>query len=85
MFQTFKFYKVKLGFTGVYIAFFLSFLLKNIECGYSLEPPRWGGSNEYKQSMLRAEIYEKYKNFYLNIFSFGWWNFQYIWIDVFSA
>ena len=30
------FYKVKLGFTGVYI-FFL-FLLKNIDCGYSFEP-----------------------------------------------
>ena len=35
------FYIVKLGFTGVYIyiGFFL-FLLKNIDCGYSLEPPR---------------------------------------------
>ena len=31
------FYIVKLGFTGVYI-FFL-FLLLNIDCGYSLEPP----------------------------------------------
>ena len=20
---------------------------QNIDCGYSLEPPRWGGSNEY--------------------------------------
>ena len=39
------FYIVKLGFTGVYI-FFL-FLLKNIHCGYALEPPRRGGSNEY--------------------------------------
>ena len=25
---------------------------QNIDCGYSLEPPRWGGSNEYPQSML---------------------------------
>ena len=32
------FYIVKLGFTGVYITFFL-FLLKNIDCWYSLEPP----------------------------------------------
>ena len=23
---------------------------QNIDCGYSLEPPRWGGSNEYPQS-----------------------------------
>ena len=39
------------GFTGVYIIFsyFCSktFLLKSIDCGYSLEPPRRGGSNEY--------------------------------------
>ena len=26
--------------------------LKNIDCGYSLEPPRRGGSNEYLQSMF---------------------------------
>ena len=32
-----NFYIVKLGFTGVYIIFL--FLLKNIDCGYSLEPP----------------------------------------------
>ena len=25
---------------------------QNIDCGYSLEPPRWGGSNECPQSML---------------------------------
>ena len=31
---------------------FLLFLLKNIDCGYSLEPPRRGGSNEYPQSMF---------------------------------
>ena len=28
------------------------FLLINIDCGYSLEPPRRGGSNEYPQSMF---------------------------------
>ena len=27
-------------------------LLKNTDCGYSLEPPRRGGSNEYPQSMF---------------------------------
>ena len=48
------FYIVKLGFTGVYIIFL--FLLKNIDCGYSLEPPRRDGSNEYPQSMFWAEI-----------------------------
>ena len=29
---------------------------QNIDCGYSLEPPRLGGSNEYPQSMFWAEI-----------------------------
>ena len=32
--------------------FVFIFLLKNIDCGYSLEPPRWGGSNKYPQSMF---------------------------------
>ena len=41
------FYIVKLGFTGVYIIFISA---QNIDCGYSLEPPRRGGSNEYPQS-----------------------------------
>ena len=56
------FYIVKLGFTGLYI-FFL-FLLKNIDCGYSLEPPRQGASNKYLQSMFWAEIWKNH-NFYL--------------------
>ena len=29
---------------------------QNIDCGYSLEPPHRGGSNEYPQSMFWAEI-----------------------------
>ena len=29
---------------------------QNLYCGYSLEPPRQGGSNEYLQSMFLAEI-----------------------------
>ena len=28
------------------------FLLKNIDCGYSLEPPRRGGSDQYPPSMF---------------------------------
>ena len=47
------FYIVKLGFTEVYIIFLIS--AQNIDCGYSLEPPRRGGSNEYPQSMFWAE------------------------------
>ena len=33
---------------GIYIIFFL-FLHKNIYCGFSLEAPHWGTSNEYPQ------------------------------------
>ena len=29
---------------------------QNIDCGYSLEPPRRGGSYEYPQSMFLAKI-----------------------------
>ena len=36
------FYIEKLGFTGVYIIFLIS--AQNIDCGYSLEPPRRGSS-----------------------------------------
>ena len=31
------------------------FLLKNIDCEYSLEPPQRGGSNEYPQSMFLSK------------------------------
>ena len=42
------------GKTGVYIGlhYFFLFLLKNIDCGYSLEPPWQDVSNEYPQSMF---------------------------------
>ena len=59
------FYIVKLGFTGVYIIFLIS--VQNINCGYSLEPPRWGSSNEYPQSMFWAEIW-KISEFFSEIF-----------------
>ena len=32
--------------------FFFQIFAQNIDCGYSLEPPRRGGSNEYLQSMF---------------------------------
>ena len=38
------------GYTVVYLFFLL--LLKNIDCGYKLEPPWSGGSHEYPQSMF---------------------------------
>ena len=34
------------------ILIFLIFFAQNIDCGYSLEPPRRGGSNEYPQYMF---------------------------------
>ena len=59
------FYTVKLGFTGVYIIFLIS--AQNIDCGYSLEPPRQDGSNEYPQFMFWANIWKisefLYENF----------------------
>ena len=50
------FYIVKLGFAGVQVIFLIS--AQNMDCGYSLEPPRRGSSNEYPQSMFWAEIWK---------------------------
>ena len=61
------FYIVKLGFKG-YTLFSL-FLLKNIDCWYSLELPQWGGSYKYPQSMFSAEI-EKISEFLSENFQF---------------
>ena len=44
------FYIVKWGLQGYTL--FVLFLLKNIDCGYSLEPPHRGGSNEFPRSMF---------------------------------
>ena len=64
------FYIVKLGFTGLYIIFVIS--AHNIDCGYSLEPPRRGGSNEYPQSMFWTEIWKLSEFFVWKIAIFGW-------------
>ena len=61
------FYIVKLGFTGVYIIFLIS--AQNIHCGYSLEPPRRGGSNEY-HNLCFEQKYEKYQSFSSKNFQF---------------
>ena len=75
------FYIVKLGFIGVYINFLIS--AQNIDCGYSLEPPHRGGSNEYAQSMFWAEIW-KISEFFIWKFScFGVKIFN-IFVGVFS-
>ena len=61
------FYIAKLGYAGVYL-FFL-FLLQNIDCGYSLEPPRRDGSNVYPQSYVLSKHYENLPMQYVEIFS----------------
>ena len=63
------FYTVRLGFTGVYIIFLI--LLKNIDCGYSLETPSWGGSNKYPQSIFLEEIGKNIRIFIWKFFFFS--------------
>ena len=64
-----QFYTVKLGFRGVYIIFPHS--AQNIDYGYSLEPPRRGGSTEYPQSMFWAEIWKILEFFICKCSFFG--------------
>ena len=59
---------------------------QNIDCGYSLEPPQRGGSNEYPQSMFLRKNKKKYvckplfycikwglrRSKYLGVFSWWW-------------
>ena len=52
---------------GVYRGIhYFSYFAKNIDCGYSLEPPRRGGSNEYPQSMFWARIWKKKSDCFLS-------------------
>ena len=51
------FYVVKLGFTGVYIIFLIS--AQNIDCGYSLEPPREAVLTSI-HNLCFEQKYEKY-------------------------
>ena len=66
---------------------------QNIDCGYSLEPPRRGGSNEYPQSMFlgrnkKNNVYPCKPQFYyikfgfkggqIYIGMFSWWFRMYI-------
>ena len=65
------FYIVKLGFTGVYIILLIS--AQDMVCGYLLEPPRRGGSNDYPQCVFWADRNrKKYQIFYLKTFIFWW-------------
>ena len=62
------FYIAKLGFTGVNIIFLIS--AQNKDCGYSLKPPRRGGSNEYPTIYVLSRNVKNIRAFYLKIFSF---------------
>ena len=61
------FYIVKLGFTGVYIIFLIS--AQNIDCGYSLEPPREAVLTS-THNLCYEEKYEKYQSFLSENFQF---------------
>ena len=73
------FYIVKLGFTGVYIIFLISaqkhrmwVLIRTTSlCGYSLELPRRGSSNEYPQSMFLSRNMKISKFFIWKFSVFG--------------
>ena len=47
-----KFYNQKLANFQIKNSNIFHIAAQNIVCGYSLEPPRQGGSNEYTQSMF---------------------------------
>ena len=47
-----KFYNQKRDFFLIKKSDIFYISIENIDCGYSLEPPRRGGSNEYPQSMF---------------------------------
>ena len=47
IFRALKIENFQLNFFDIFLIF-----AQNIDCGYSIEPPRRGGSNEYPQSMF---------------------------------
>ena len=59
------------GLQGYTLFYLFHISAQNIDCGYSLEPPRRGGSNEY-HNLCFEQKYEKYQNFYKKIFIFFW-------------
>ena len=69
------FYIEKLGFTRVYIIYLIS--AQNINCGYSLQPPHRGGSNEYNNLCFEQKIWKNIRFFLSkNFFVFGDENFN---------
>ena len=60
---------LKLGFAEVYII--VLFLLKNIDCGYSLEPVLGEAVLTSIHNLCFEQKYEKYQNFYVKNFTGG--------------
>ena len=59
------FYIVKQGFTGVYIILLIS--AQNIDCGYSLEPPRRNIKKKYRSFLSENfQFLEMKSSIYLN-------------------
>ena len=55
------------------IDIFFLFLAENICCGYSLEVPHWGTSNEYPQCMFSSRIKKKYLSYNLDTLLLELW------------
>ena len=62
------FYVQKMGFAGNTL---FSYFYTQHRLGYQLKPPRWGDSNEYPQSLFRANITKGSHFFHLKLFVFA--------------
>ena len=65
------FYIAKLGYAGVYLFFLV--LLQNIDCGFTLEPPRRGGSTSTHNLCFGAKNKKNYQNISTDFF-FNFYN-----------
>ena len=54
-----KFYNQKIKKIQIKHFYILHISDQNVDCGYSLEPPQRGGSNEYPQSMFLSRNKKK--------------------------
>ena len=54
-----KFYHQKMTNLQIKTSDIFHIFAQNIDCGYSFEPPRRGGSNEYPQSMFLSRKKKK--------------------------
>ena len=54
MYKDFSVVKTEKNLSKKFDIFYM--IVQNIDCGYTLEPPRRGGPNEYPQSMFWSKI-----------------------------